>query len=150
MKLLLPQTLQTEIDAAARAAFPAECCGLMEGVWDGAVAQVVALHPAANIADGRNRFEIDPANHFAALRTARDAGHILIGCYHSHPNGAAEPSAHDLAGAGEDKFIWLIAALASGDGPAACQAFVYRDGGFAKIGWATGADLVTSSLKLRN
>lgn len=149
MNLVLPQALQADMEAAARAAFPAECCGLLEGVWDGAVAHILALHPAANLAARRDRFEIDPVAHFAAHRAAREAGHDLIGCYHSHPNGAAEPSAHDLAGAGEDGFIWLIAALA-GEGPVTCKAFVYRDGEFSGIGWATGADLVTSSLKLRN
>jgi proteasome lid subunit RPN8/RPN11 len=150
MKLLLPQTLQAKIDAAARAAFPAECCGLMEGVWDGAVAHVVALHPAANLAVRQDRFEIDPAAHVAALRAARDTGHELIGCYHSHPGGAAEPSAHDLAGAGDDKFIWLIAALSAEAAPVRKEAFVYLDGGFSRLKWATGADLVTSSPKLRN
>ena len=150
MKLLLPRNLQAEIEAAAGAAFPAECCGLIEGGWEDAIAHVFALHPATNIAAGRNRFEIDPADHFNALRAARDAGHGLIGCYHSHPNGVAEPSAHDLGGAGEDGFVWLIAALAAGEGPATCQAFIYRDRGFSRIGLVTGADLVTSSLKLRN
>jgi proteasome lid subunit RPN8/RPN11 len=150
MKLLLPQSLQADMEAAARTAFPGECCGLIEGIWDGAVAHVLALHPIPNLAARQDRFEIDPAVHFAALRAARDAGHALIGCYHSHPHGKAEPSAHDLAGAGEDGFVWLIAALASGEAPTTCQAFVYRDGGFSRIGFVTGADLVTSSLKLRN
>ena len=49
----------------------------------------------------------------------------MIGCYHSHPRrGAAQLSAADLAGAGEDGFFWLIATP-----DAELAAFVYRDGG---------------------
>ena len=69
----------------------------------------------------------------------------MIGCYHSHPDGAAEPSATRPRGAGEENFLWLIAALAqvmAGD----AGGFRLSCGGFFAdwIGPA-GADLVTSS-----
>lgn len=133
MKVALPPPLAAQIRAAARAAYPGECCGLVEGVHDGAIFRVTALHPARNRAATPDRFEIDPADHFAAHKAARLAGHVLIGCYHSHPDGKAQPSATDLAGAGEDTFLWLIAS--NGD----LAAFVYLRGVF------TGADWVTSS-----
>jgi proteasome lid subunit RPN8/RPN11 len=150
MALLLPDVLRARIAAEARAAFPRECCGLIEGIWNGDAAAVLALHPASNLATQPDRFEIDPETQFAALKAARDAGHALIGCYHSHPGGIAAPSARDLAGASEEDFLWLIAALATADGDIALEAFRYGAGGFGRIGLATGADLVTSSLKLRN
>jgi proteasome lid subunit RPN8/RPN11 len=125
------------IHAAAAAAAPRECCGLLEGARDGGRWRVTALHPAHNLAADASRFEIDPADHFAAARAARARGRAIIGCYHSHPGGRALPSAHDLAGAGQEDFLWLIAA------DAALAAFVYSGGGFR--GLATGADWVTSS-----
>lgn len=134
MKLLLPAALRAQILAEARAAVPRECCGLMLGRRGGDGATATSLHPARNDAAGHDRFEIAPEDHFAAQRAARGAGEALIGCYHSHPQGAPVMSAADLAGAGEENFLWLIATPQG-----ALAAFVYFNG------VATGADLVTSS-----
>lgn len=133
MKVALPADLRIAILAAARAAYPAECCGLLEGMRDGDLARINALHPARNLSHNPNRFDINPADHIAAQKAARANGHAVVGCYHSHPGGRAEPSATDLAGANEDNFLWLIV---SGD---TLNAFVYFRGAF------TGADCVTSS-----
>lgn len=132
MKAVLRPDLRAVMLALARDAYPNECCGLLEGMRDGETFQVTALHPARNLSDDAQRFQIDPADHIAASKAARTNGRSIIGCYHSHPNGRAQPSATDLAGAGEDNFLWLIAA----DG--IITAFVYRDGGFR--GCVTGAD----------
>src|ERR1700761_3747304 len=102
----LPAALADQIRREAALAGPRECCGLIEGARDGDVFHVTALHPARNLADDADRFEIDPRDHLAANKAARAHGRSLIGCYHSHPAGCAEPSARDLAGAGEDNFLW--------------------------------------------
>jgi proteasome lid subunit RPN8/RPN11 len=133
MKLALPDTLRARILEEARAAGPRECCGLILGWRSGDVAEALALHPARNLAAHPERFEIAPQDHFMAQRHARETGRAVIGCYHSHPNGAARPSAADLAGAAEENFIWLIA---TPEGELA--AFVYRDG------LLTGAKLAPS------
>lgn len=100
--------------------------------------RIAALHPARNLADQADRFQIDPADHLKAQKAARANGRLIIGCYHSHPHSAAQPSVLDLAGAGQNDFLWLIA------GTGALNAFVYLDGEFR--GCVTGADWVTSSL----
>ena len=150
MKLALPREFRTRIEAHARAAYPKECCGLLEGVRHGDAVRVLALHGARNIAARRDRFEIHPEDHFAVLKDARAKGHVLVGCYHSHPGGAPLPSETDRAGAGEDDFLWLIAALAQADAPVRLGAFVYRAAVFEPVTLteADGADLVTSSEKL--
>jgi len=129
----LPAALAWQIRREAAAAVSHECCGLTEGVREGGNFRVTALHPARNLAARADRFDIDPRDHLAASKAARANGHGIIGCYHSHPAGRAQPSARDLAGAGEDNFLWLIAA--GGE----LAAFVYLRGVF------TGADWVTSS-----
>ena len=134
MRLALPEGLAAQILAEARAADPRECCGLILGRRDGDGAIAAALQPARNVAARDDRFEIAPEDHFTALRRAREQRQAVIGCYHSHPNGVAQPSTHDVAGCGEDNFLWLIA---TPDG--ALAAFVYFDGVM------TGAVLVTSS-----
>ena len=67
-----------------------------------------------------DRFEIDPRDHIAACKAARARGHEIIGCYHSHPNGGTSLRRAICPGAGEEDFLWLIAATAS------MAAFVYR------------------------
>jgi proteasome lid subunit RPN8/RPN11 len=100
--VFLPSTLRSQIFAEARAAYPRECCGLLEG----AGARITALHPARNLAEEPDRFEIDPAEQFRLMREGRR----IVGCYHSHPDGRAEPSPRDAEHAGEAGFLWLICA----------------------------------------
>jgi proteasome lid subunit RPN8/RPN11 len=132
-RVRLPPPLAAAIAAAAGLAAPRECCGLLEGFRHDGVFTVQVLHPARNLSADADRFEIDPRDHIAAVKKARGVGAAIIGCYHSHPEGAARPSARDLAGAGEDDFLWLIAAGER------LEAFVYSQGVFV------GADWVTSS-----
>jgi proteasome lid subunit RPN8/RPN11 len=128
-RVVLADELRLRILEEARAAFPKECCGLLEGIRAEDAFRIAALHPAHNLATRPDRFEIAPEDHIKALKTARAHGRRIVGCYHSHPDGRAEPSATDEAGAGEEEFVWLIAA---GDRLAG---FVYRRGQFS------GADL---------
>ena len=76
--------------AEARAAFPRECCGLIEGTREaGRVLGAVALHPTANLSAPPDGFEIDPAAHLRLSPVVRAAGREIVGCYHSHPRGQA-------------------------------------------------------------
>jgi len=127
IRVALPERLRAQILGEARAAHPGECCGLLEGFRtpSGDEFRVTALHPAQNLAPAPDRFEIAPEDHIKAFKAARANRHLLIGCYHSHPNGRAEPSAADRAGAGEEDLLWLIAA------DDRLEAFVYRRGEFS-------------------
>ncbi|HKD48207.1 MAG TPA: M67 family metallopeptidase [Rhizomicrobium sp.] len=138
----MPQELRARIEECARESFPRECCGLIAGTREGDIALALALHPARNIATRADRFEIEPGDHLRALKQARANGHVLIGCYHSHPNGEPKPSANDLAGAGEEDFLWLIAALSSANGPLTLAAFDYSAAAYvpAELVSAIGAD----------
>jgi proteasome lid subunit RPN8/RPN11 len=129
--LLLSHAHRAQIEREAHDAFPRECCGLLEGAPDGDTIRVTALHTARNLSSDSDRFEIDPADHFAAIRAARANGRAIVGCYHSHPNGRAEPSARDSDAAWEEGFVWLIAAVTKN--ALALSAF-HRDGtGWSKI-----------------
>ncbi len=144
MKLVLPAGLQERIAREALAAFPRECCGLIEGINENGTLHALALHPGRNLAAAADRFELDPADHIAALKSARANGHVLIGCYHSHPDGKAEPSPRDLGGAAEADFLWLIAAT---DGVQCRLAgFVYRRTGFESIGLVPASELAVSNM----
>lgn len=89
----------------ALAAAPAECCGLLLGRGD----TIERVQPAANVAaDPLRFFEIDPAALVAAHRAEREGGPRVIGYYHSHPGGGAEPSATDCEHSTGDLRIWAI------------------------------------------
>ncbi len=83
-----------------------EVCGLLFGTPH----RIEAAHPVANVASAPARtFELDPQALFAAIRAERQGGAPVIGHYHSHPSGAASPSACDAAAAEPGK-LWLIIA----------------------------------------
>ena len=107
MKIAIASTaLATIVDHAA-AALPDEACGIVIGD----AGTIAAAVPAANVAaTPATAFEIDPATLLHVHRSARAAGRTVIGWYHSHPNGVAEPSPCDAARAVEDGKVWLIAA----------------------------------------
>jgi proteasome lid subunit RPN8/RPN11 len=131
--LELGPPLCEQLKREAQSAFPRECCGLVEGVCEGANAHAIALHPMPNAATEPDRFEIGPSAHIALLRRLRGPGRQIIGCYHSHPNGRPEPSARDLAGAAEVGFLWLIAAIERPAAEPRVACFVWTGTAFAPV-----------------
>ncbi|MFA6219272.1 MAG: M67 family metallopeptidase [Erythrobacter sp.] len=102
--------IQAVIDALlaeAADAHPLECCGLLFGQGD----RIDAMRRARNVhPTPHSHFEIDPQALVDAHRSARSGGPQVVGYYHSHPNGWAEPSATDRAMAAGDAMIWAIVA----------------------------------------
>ena len=97
----------------SRDAAPAESCGMLLGGADG----IVAAPRARNLSADPNRFVIDPADHIAARRDARDRGLAVVGFYHSHPHSEPMPSPTDIAEVTYDGCLYLIVSLVS-DPPA--------------------------------
>jgi len=97
--------------AEAEAAGALECCGLLIGRTVGGEARVREVLPARNVAEEPERaFEIDPRTLINAHRNARERGEAILGWYHSHPSGAAYPSACDAERAVELGKAWVIVA----------------------------------------
>ena len=112
----------------AREAAPEECCGLLLGLGQ----QIVEAVRARNIADHPDtRFLIDPADHFAALRSARACGLEVVGFYHSHPTSPAEPSARDVAELTYPGHLYAIVSLQSA--PAEMRLFRFDSGSFERV-----------------
>ena len=129
-RLILSEMLGAQIAGEARAAFPRECCGLIEGVRTGDAIHAMAVHATHNLSVHADCFEIDPAAHLRLRRIAREAGRAVVGCYHSHPNGRPMPSVRDVPG--ESDFVWLIAAL-DAQGFRSLAAFVPDEGRWRAI-----------------
>lgn len=116
MKVAIASGVTKQLLEAAASAAPEECCGLLLG----RPGHIETAVPAKNVAHDRTRsFEIDPAALLRTHREARGAGKQVIGHYHSHPNGVAEPSKRDAARAVENGQLWVIIA---GGGLSAWQA----------------------------
>jgi len=114
-----------QILAHARAEAPLECCGLLLGTRD----RLEAALPARNLLASPARFEVDPVDHFGAIRRARDLGVEVVGVYHSHPASAPVPSPRDLAEASYPEFVYVIASLPRAD----LRAYRLLEGNFLPV-----------------
>lgn len=128
MKLIITCNQLTAVEQHARRALPSEACGLFTGTVDeGGNANVVAVHPSENLSACGDSFEIDPTLHMRLQRELRGSGEEILGVYHSHPKGPAEPSPRDAGAAAYAGWIWLITALSASDGRPLTSAFQHID-----------------------
>lgn len=117
----------------AEETYPNECVGLLLGtIGEEATRTVQMAYPVENRWEGQvalsegedttsqhDRFYLDPRDYLRADREARARGLDIVGCYHSHPDHPAEPSARDLVGAqgvgGGPLFSFLIQSVRRGN-----------------------------------
>ena len=95
--------------AHAREDAPDECCGLLVGTAD----RIDEAVRTASLERSPNRYQVDPATHFALIRRLRGTDRIIVGAYHSHPRHAAEPSRSDIGEAYDPELVYVIVSLAS-------------------------------------
>ena len=110
--ILLSPSLREQITAAAEAAYPAECCGLLTG--SGQTVTRTAPSPNVTEENADNRFEVDPGLRFALMRELQKSGERIIGHYHSHPDRPARPSEYDRKMAFEPELAWVIVSVING------------------------------------
>lgn len=102
------------IDAAARADYPHEACGLLVGRDTPEVTVVERSEPARNLAVDRltDRYLLDPDDFYAADHAARRDGLDIVGVWHTHPDHPARPSPTDLEAAWPG-YSYLIVSVAA-------------------------------------
>lgn len=112
----LPPAVRRTIDKAVRDAWPHEACGLLIGRHENDQVVITRAVVSPNLAEsGADRFEIDPALQLHYQRSLRGTGEVVIGHFHSHPNGLETPSEIDRTAPGDDALIWVIAAASHGE-----------------------------------
>lgn len=95
MTLRLSASLVDEIRREGEQAYPAECCGVLAG-YPGEVKEVLKLVPVTNRrTDDPHRYLIAPDDLRRIEAELRPSGLEVLGCYHSHPDHPAVPSAFD-------------------------------------------------------
>jgi proteasome lid subunit RPN8/RPN11 len=93
--LRLGAHLADQIRSEGERAYPAECCGVLGGN-SGEVKQVLKLVPVTNRrTDDPHRYLIAPEDLRRIEAELRSSGLEVLGCYHSHPDHPAAPSAFD-------------------------------------------------------
>jgi proteasome lid subunit RPN8/RPN11 len=105
MEIELTRAAMEEMLAQSARALPCEACGLLIGGGQ----LIGRAIPAHNVhSSPETHFEIDPQALIDAYRAARQGGGEVLGYYHSHPGGLAEPSTIDRAMATGDGRVWAI------------------------------------------
>jgi proteasome lid subunit RPN8/RPN11 len=121
------QAIFDQIVAHALEERPNECCGLLIGT-----AEIVEdAVRARNVRRSPTRFQVEPADHFAAIRRARASGREVIGAYHSHPNGPSGPSDTDRTRLTDPSMFHIIVSLAHGT--RTVRAFRLADGNVSPL-----------------
>ena len=93
--------------AHARDDAPDECCGLLVGTAD----RIDEAVRTPSLDRSPNRYQVDPAAHFAVIRRLRGTDRTIIGAYHSHPRSAAAPSPSDIREAYDSELVYVIVSL---------------------------------------
>jgi len=126
--LELPRPLVNQILAHAQHNPSQEICGLI-GAHD-----KLATHyyQVANVAENNSqRFEMDPAQQIATMKTMREKNEELLAIVHSHPDSDATPSAIDKSLISYTDVYYLVVSLNT-LGVLDMRAFVYSDGEFTE------------------
>lgn len=119
--LVIPESVSDEILSHAREGAPREVCGILAGTrsesGETTERRVETRLPAENVAEmPRTRYEIDPQEQLELMERIEAEGREIVGFYHSHPRGPAEPSATDAAQATWPDRSYVIVSLGSGGG----------------------------------
>ncbi len=112
----------------ARAARPAEACGLLGG-RDG---RVETVYPLPNTEESVVRYLAEPQAQMDAMLEIEERGNELVGIYHSHLHAPAYPSPTDVAMAAYPDAVYLIISLMDGN-PPTLGAFRIRDGEIEEV-----------------
>lgn len=114
--ICIPASAYRELRAHGEEAYPLECCGALLGRPTPNGWQIAAILRAENVtaAPPHSHYQIAPAELVRIARQARALGLEIAGFYHSHPDGAAQWSATDLAEAHWLGASYVITRVAAG------------------------------------
>ncbi len=120
--LVLPQAMQDEIVAHARAGLPNEACGILGGL----AGRATRFFPAINGKASPYFYDIEAQDLLRIVMEIEDADEDIVAIYHSHVESPAFPSKTDVELAGWPDAAYLIVSF--GSDPPELKAFTIRDG----------------------
>ena len=93
--LRVPRPIFDAMLAHAKAALPAECCGLLAGTVADGLGRVTLHLPLVNALASPTEYESEPRSMLAAHKAMRASGTDVLAVYHSHPTSDPVPSKRD-------------------------------------------------------
>ena len=114
-ELEIPVLVFDQMVAQARAALPAESCGILAGSDN----RIERLYEMTNIDNSPTHFTMDPAEQFAVVKSMRTAGLKMLAIYHSHPLTPARLSDEDKRLALTPDVAYLVLSLKDAEKPCA-------------------------------
>ena len=115
-RIYLSESQQRQIFDQLEAAYPNEGAGFLLGhiAANGVVIdEVIAAENASAAEEQHHRFVMRPADWMRLEDEADGRGLTLLGCYHSHPDSPAVPSAFDMAHS-LPNFLYIIVSVMDG------------------------------------
>jgi proteasome lid subunit RPN8/RPN11 len=128
--IVLSKSIAKQIESEGVAAYPNECCGMLIGKEKDGRRVVERLAPMKNVfvaGEQYHRFSIDPLAQIEAEKSADDAGQVVLGYYHSHPDHPARPSEYDRTHVPPWSFYGHIIVAIEKGRPAAMTAWVINE-----------------------
>lgn len=107
--LIISQQIIDQLFDHAKSGLPEEVCGYLAGNER----EVTHHFPLTNIDHSPEHFSFDPAEQFRVVREVRNAGHVILANYHSHPETPARPSVEDIRLAFDPEISYVIVSLAA-------------------------------------
>ncbi|MDR2431828.1 MAG: M67 family metallopeptidase [Candidatus Margulisbacteria bacterium] len=119
--LSISRRILAEIYAHGLRDRPLEACGYLAG----RDRLVCRYYPLTNVDKSPEHFTLDPAEQFAAVRSARQYGCNILAVAHTHPASPARPSPEDIRLAYDPDILYVIYSLLE---PPTVKAFSIRRG----------------------
>ncbi len=122
-ELEIPVSVFDQMVAQARAALPAESCGILAGNDN----RIERLYEMTNIDNSPTHYTMNPAEQFAVVKSMRAAGLKMLAIYHSHPLTPARLSVEDMRLALTPDVAYLVLSLKDTEKPCAKVFVVDQD-----------------------
>lgn len=107
----IPKDYFDKIIAAAQTGISEEICGLLAGTVSNDEKMVKEIYFIENTDHSNEHFAMNIKEQFDAVKDMRSRGFVLLGMFHSHPEGPSELSAEDKRLAYDKTVSYLVLSL---------------------------------------
>lgn len=123
----MPAGVRDAMLGHSRRELPNECCGLLLGR-----SRIERAVPMRSDPPSPDAYYMDPEQQIAVFTEVEASGEHLLGIYHSHPAGPAQPSGMDLQLAFHPNALYVIISLSDAARPE-IGAYRLQDGLFKEV-----------------
>lgn len=129
--LVVPRALADAMLDHARAALPAEACGILSGSRE--TGRASGFHAARNEHGSPLRYSVHPEDLVRIVLGIEHRGEDLLAIFHSHVSAPAIPSPTDVREARYPDALHVVATLRSGSSGGSIRAWRIVDGSTSEV-----------------